>query len=177
MQLDVVPFRPETEAGLLAAWIAAHEWPYHGSPRPGQERVRGWIAEGRFHGPEARSFWLRAQGETAGFLALQELGDPTPVFDLRVGGPWRRRGVGRQALTWLAERVFRVEDRPRVEAHTRADNAPMRALLRRAGWVHEAYHRQAWPDEAGRLHDACTYALLRSDWEGRTRTPIPPLDA
>lgn len=176
MELEVVPCDPVREAAALTHWIAAHEWPYHGSRRPTPERVQGWIAEGRFDGPGARSFWLRIAGEPAGFLALQELEDPTPVFDLRIAAPWRRRGVGRAALVWLARRVFEVEDRPRVEAHTRADNAPMRALLRAAGWVHEAWHRQAWPDEAGRLHDACTYALLRDDWRQGTRTTVPALD-
>jgi RimJ/RimL family protein N-acetyltransferase len=174
--LSFVPFRPEREAEALVAWLSREEWPFHGSRRPEPARVRGWLEAGRFHGREARSFWLRAGEETAGLLALQDLLDPTPVFDLRVAAAWRRRGVGRRALAWLAERVFVAEDRARVEAHTRADNAPMRALLRAAGWVHEAHHRQAWPDEAGALHDAVTYALLRADWARGARTPVPPLE-
>lgn len=177
MELAVVPFLPGSEAEALVEWIAADHWPFHGSPRPGPERVRGWVAAGRFHGPEARSFWLRAPGgEPAGLVALQDLEDLTPVFDLRVATPWRRRGVGRRALAFVAEHALGALDRPRVEAHTRADNAPMRALLRAAGWVQEAHHRRAWPDEAGALHDAVTYALLREDHLRGTRTPVPPLE-
>jgi RimJ/RimL family protein N-acetyltransferase len=162
----------EADAQELARWLAADEWPFHGTRRPELEQARGWIDSGRFFGSESRSFWIGVGAERrAGLLALQELQDLTPVFDLRLRSPFRGRGLGGRVLGWLAGRVFTQEGKHRVEGHTRADNEAMRRLFRAAGWVQEAYHRQAWPAE-GRMHDAVTYALLKSDWEAGTRTPV-----
>lgn len=184
MQIEWRPFEPAQDADRLVQLLTGSEWPFHGSPRPTVEQVRGWLADGRFgNGPEARGFWGVARsapsaggGEPAAFLAVQELEDPTPIFDLRVAGPWRRRGVGRSALAFLARWLFDETDKLRVEGHTRADNASMRALFRAAGWVQEAHHRRCWPG-GGDWHDATTYALLKSDWLAGARTPVPPLDA
>lgn len=177
MKFDLVRFDPARHAALLTRFLCAHEWPFHGCLRPGPEVVARWLAEGRFDGDDARSAWVLAGEEPAGLIALQEIGDATPVFDLRVAAPWRRRGVGRRALAWAVEESFGPLDKRRLEAHTRADNGPMRGLLRaEPGWVQEAHHRQAWPDHQGGWVDAVTYALLRDDRARGARTPVPPLE-
>lgn len=184
MTINVVwqAFEPAGETELLADFLVANRWPYHGNPEPSRETVLEWIAEGSFgNSAETRRFWGRLKDGTAArprvaFLALRELEDPTPVFDLRVAEAWRSRGAGRSALAFLADWTFGEAEKLRIEAHTRADNAPMRALLRAAGWVQEAHHRQAWPDRQGGWHDAVTYALLRDDHVSGTRTPCPPLE-
>jgi RimJ/RimL family protein N-acetyltransferase len=177
VQIEWRPFEPAQDADRLVLLLTGSEWPFHGSRRPSAEKARGWVEAGRFgNGDEARGFWGLADGEPAAFLAVQELEDPTPIFDLRVAGPWRRRGVGRSALAFLPRWLFEQTDKLRVEGHTRADNGSMRALFRAAGWVQEAHHRRCWPDEAGGWHDATTYALLKADWLAGARTPVPPLD-
>ena len=60
----------------------------------------------------------------------------------------------------------------RIEAATRQDNAAMRAVLRRCGFVKEAHHRDAWPAPDGALRDTVIYALLRRDHESGTTTPV-----
>lgn len=173
IEVSFDPLR-DADADALAEWIAADVWPYHGTARPTAGQVRDWIAHGRFTGDESRSFWIRAPGEPrAGLIAIQELSDVTPIFDLRIRSAYRRRGLGREALDWLAGHVFSTTDRHRIEGHTRADNEPMRRLFGAMGWVLEAHYRQAWPAEGGGYHDAVSYALLRADWASGARTSVP----
>lgn len=173
MPLNFVPV-DRAHAQALVAWLAGDRWPYHGNARPSPEVVRRWIDGGRFWGDDVRSHWIEREGERIGLAVLEELDDPTPVFDLRIRSAARRQGVGRQTLVWLAEQAFDVHDKHRLEAHVRADNAAMRGLLEAVGWVQEAYYRQAWPDAAGAWHDATTYTLLREDHRSGGRTPLPP---
>ena len=171
------PFDPETESAELIAFLCGNTWPFHVNTSPDEPTVTKRIDSGDFGNNEsARGFWGRVEGDAAAFVALQELEDPTPVFDLRVAEAWRRRGVGRSALRFLSTWVFEDANKHRVEAHTRADNTAMRALLRSEGWVQEAHHRRAWPDADGAWHDATSYGLLRDDVRENRRTPRPPLD-
>ena len=166
-------FEPLAEdADGLATWLSTEEWPFHGNPQPTASEVAAMIEGGAFRSPDNAAFWIREGEERIGLLVIRELDDPTPIFDLRVRATARGRGVGRQALRWLAEHVFTATRRTRIEGYTRADNLAMRRLFRACGWVKEAHHRQAWPDAQGRQHDTVGYALLRSDWENDTSTPV-----
>lgn len=162
------------EAPALAAFLASEAWPFHGTLRPTAADVERWLAQGLFTGDGSRTFWISVEGAPrVDLLAIRELDDPTPIFDLRVLSGWRRRGLARRALAWLARHVFTETDKHRIEGHTRADNEAMRRTFRAAGWVLEGYHRRAWPAPGGGAwHDAVTYALLKDDWRDSTRTPV-----
>jgi hypothetical protein len=43
----------EDETAALAGFLSGDEWPFHGNSRPSRETVEGWLAAGRFTGPEA----------------------------------------------------------------------------------------------------------------------------
>lgn len=62
---------------------------------------------------------------------------------------------------------------PRRKAQTRIDNAAMRRVLERSGFVKEAHYRLGWPVEGRAASDSIGYALLRGDWESGTTTPVP----
>lgn len=176
-QVSWLAFDPGVESDTLVEFLCTNRWPFHVNPAPSEELVRAWIASGRFgNTPDVRGFWGRIGNDTVAFVALQDLEDPTPVFDLRIAEAWRRRGIGRFALRFIATWVFDDADKRRVEAHTRADNHSMRGLLRAEGWVQEAHHREAWPGAAGGWHDATTYCLLRRDYRDGVVTPRPALD-
>jgi RimJ/RimL family protein N-acetyltransferase len=172
-RLSLLPVRHPQEHGELVAWICASSWPFHLQVVPRPEQVATRVERGDFHGEEDRSFWLMLDGERAGLVCLHELGDLTPIFDLRLATAFRGRGLGGQALDLLARQVFEVEGKTRLEGHTRVDNVPMRRTFRKRGWVKESHHRRAWPGAAGVLHDAVTYALLREDWVSGEQTPVP----
>ena len=168
---QVVP----ADAPQLITWLCASRWPYHVDTQPTPDSVRRRIEGGAWWGDSSRAFWLEAPGvqDPVGLVALQELDDPTPIFDLRIAETERWRGWGGKALRWLARYTFTETDKLRLEAHTRADNLGMRRALTRADFVQEAHHRLAWPDAEGAWHDATTYAVLRGDWERGVKTPVP----
>lgn len=167
-----VPADPTAERAALVAFLTADEWPFHGRRRVTEAQAAEAIDEGHYGGEASRAFFIVRDGARVGLVTLRELDDPTPVFDLRVRAAARGQGLGRAAVRWLAEHVFTRTDKLRLEAHTRADNAAMRRVLRACGWVKEAHHREAWPDLDGRWHDAVCYCVLKRDWERGAATPV-----
>ncbi|MBB3113143.1 RimJ/RimL family protein N-acetyltransferase [Paenibacillus phyllosphaerae] len=175
MSLHLREFCPVTETEDLIAFLTGESWPFHGVAKLTEETVREQIANGRYHSDEGKkTFWAVDEGEQrVGLVRVFELGDPTPMFDLRIAERYRGRGYGLAALRLLVEYVFTTyEDKPRLEGHTRFDNHAMRKVLHHAGFVKEAVHRQAWPSADGQLHDSIGYAILREDWLHNTVTPI-----
>lgn len=187
MELRFVPIgESEAETAALAELLSGDEWPFHGNSRPSRETAEGWLAAGRFTGSRVRSFWMRAAGADAtsqacrnppevpvGIVTLRDLGDPTPVFDLRVRSAYRGRGYGSAAVRWLTGYLFtEFPEIRRIEGHTRRDNLAMQRVFERCGYVREAHHRQAWPGSDGSVHDSFGYAILRQDWLSGDITPI-----
>jgi RimJ/RimL family protein N-acetyltransferase len=187
VDLRFVPIgESEAEATALAEFLSGDEWPFHGTSRPSRETAEGWVAAGRFTGPGVRSFWIRAADAdatpparptpaevTVGIVTLRDLGDPTPVFDLRLRSAYRGRGFGTAALRWLTGYLFtEFPEIRRIEGHTRRDNLAMQHVLERCGYVREAHHRQAWPGSDGSVHDSFGYAILRQDWLSGDTTPV-----
>jgi RimJ/RimL family protein N-acetyltransferase len=159
------------DTGLLVAFLTGDTWPFHGSPVVTADRARQWIAAGRYHGDDNRAFWIIVDGENGGLIRLMDLGDSTPVFDLRLRARYRGQGVGGQALRWLTAYLFaELPAIRRVEGTTRQDNRAMRRAFQRAGYVKEAHYREAWPVDGGEVYDAVGYAILRRDWLSGTTT-------
>ena len=107
-----------------------------------------------------------------GLIRLLDLGDDTPLFDLRIRAASRGKGLGTSALRWLTGYLFNeFPSIRRIEGTTRQDNLAMRRTFRKCGYVKEAHYRQAWPSRDGTVYDAVGYAILRSDWQAGTVTP------
>jgi RimJ/RimL family protein N-acetyltransferase len=161
-----------SEADSLADFLARDTWPFHVSATVSREEVRAWVADGLFDGEETRTFWITVHGEAAGLIRLMDLGDGTPLFDLRIASGHRGRGLGPLALAWLTRYVFtEFPEVQRLEGTTRQDNAAMRGTFRKGGYVKEAHYRDGWPGAGGRRYDAVGYAILRRDWATGTVTP------
>ncbi|KOU65916.1 GCN5 family acetyltransferase [Streptomyces sp. XY413] len=156
----------------MVAFLTADTWPFHGTAVVDADQARQWVADGRFDGDDTRTFWIGDGDDTLGVVRLMDLGDGTPVFDLRIRTRYRGRGVGGHALTWLTAYLFAEFPRIlRIEGTTRQDNAAMRRTFRRCGYVKEAHYRDGWPGTDGTVHDAVGYAVLRRDWLTGTTTP------
>ncbi len=173
-----IAVRPYTSAedDRLVEWLVSDEWPYHGNPRPGRDLVRGWVREGLFSGEEARTFCIAEKEDrdgAVGLIRLFELGDATPMFDLRIRSTHRGRGLGTAAVRWVTAYVFAdLVGKRRIEATTRADNAPMRAVLGKCGYAKEAHYRRAWGSSDGTFQDGVAYGILREDWAAGKVTPV-----
>lgn len=171
MNLTFEPFTPG-QTGLLAEWLSQETWPYHTRERPTSEQVREQVEEGDYTGPENRTFWVVLDGEKVGLLRLEYLSEPSPTTDFRVREAYRGRGVGEQMVRWAAEYVFTTwPEKPRLEGQTRADNAAMRRVFERCGWVMEAHYRESWPSGGGYV-DSVGYAILNRNWASGEVTPV-----
>ena len=150
----------------VAGWISDDEWPFHFRPRPGFDDVLAQAERGFFDGPDVRSFWVvGAEDVRVGLVRVFDLGDPTPLFDLRVAAAHRGRGVGTAALRWATGHVFETcPDAHRFGGYTRADNHAMRRVFEKAGFTLEARHREAWRVESAEPVDSVGYAILRREW-------------
>ncbi|MFE7187443.1 GNAT family N-acetyltransferase [Streptomyces erythrochromogenes] len=174
MELTYRRFDPSdaSEAEALVAFLAADTWPFHGVAVVGADQARRWVADGRFDADDTRTFWISDGDDPLGLVRLMDLGDRTPVFDLRIRTRYRGRGVGGHALAWLTAYLFaEFPEIRRIEGTTRQDNAAMRRTFRRCGYVKEAHYRDGWPAADGSaVHDAVGYAILRRDWLAGTTT-------
>ena len=163
---DFVRWTP-ADADALVELLTAEDWPFHAGGRPSAEAVRERLAAGFYDGPDARTFWIVDGGERVGIVRLFDLGEDTPMFDLRLRAAYRGRGLGCAAVRWLTGHLFaELPHAHRVEATTRADNWAMRRVLDGCGYQQEAYYRQAWPLPDGTRQDSVGYAVLRPEWKG-----------
>lgn len=162
-------FDREVDADKLVALLTGSTWPFHGRTSMDEEGARKQVDGGGFTGDETRTFWI---GEDQGTVRLVDLGDPTAVVDLRIAAEHRGKGLGTEALRFATGAAFKeFPELRRVEGVTRIDNLAMRAVFTRCGYVKEGHHRSAWPTD-GVWHTAVTYAILRTDWESGTTTPV-----
>lgn len=158
----------------LVAFLTGNAFPFHLNGRPTAEEIERRIDEGAYRNEAQRSFWL-VDGEEGrvGFVRLEDLGDPVPLFDLRLGEAYRGRGFGTRALRAVTSHVFGTMPAVnRFEGQTREDNVGMRRVFLRCGWLMEGYYREAWPVEAGAPLASIAYGILRRDWERGETTPI-----
>ena len=155
------------DATLLGQFLAASDWPYHFEQSVDASWVRGRLESGHFFGQDARSFWIRADGDPPlGLGRVFDLTDVTPLFDLRIAASARGRGVGTLALRGLTLWLFsEYPETERLGGYTRHDNLAIRRVFEKCGFAQEAHHRRAWRVDGGEPLDAVGYAILRDEAE------------
>ena len=176
MTITFTPADPTgNDRAALIALLTQNAWPFHMRPHPTAHDVKDTIDAGAWNDEDNTTFWIdHAEHGRVGLVRLEDLTDPTPLFDLRVAERFRGRGLGVEILTALTRHVFEtMPDVDRFEGQTREDNSPMLRTFQRAGWVKEAHYRRGWPVEGGEPVASVAYAMLRQDWENGTTTPVP----
>jgi RimJ/RimL family protein N-acetyltransferase len=167
-ELVVEPIAWPADADLVATFLTAHEWPFHGDPLLSRETA----AQVPVATDDIASFWLRAGGRIVGLIRLFDLDDVddgSPMFDLRIATTQRGRGIGRFAVDWLTAHLFTTyPGLHRIEATTRSDNAAMRAVFARCGYRQEGTMLEAWKNADGSRSDTLMYAILRREFTART---------
>lgn len=158
----------------LMSFMTANEFPFHMRPRPSASQVASSIEDGSFDDEDTTTYWIEhSELGRIGTLALEDLTDTTPLFDLRLDSKFRGRGLGTGVLRAATDHVFKTMDVNRFEGQTREDNVAMRAVFLKSGWVKEAHYREGWPVDGGTPVASVAYAILRRDWENGTLTPVP----
>lgn len=162
----------DTGQAELVQFLTGNTFPFHVNDRPESASVHESIDAGAFDDEDHQSFWVdHADLGRIGFVRLEDLTDPTPLFDLRLAEQFRGRGLGVPVLRALTHMVFtRMDAVERFEGQTREDNIAMRKTFLRCGWLKEAHYREAWPTGDGGSVASVAYAILRRDWESGTTT-------
>lgn len=76
------------------------------------------------------------------------------------------QGLGKEAVAFLVDHLFRVYPHPAIYARTRPDNEASRGLLESLGFTQEArLRKEAYWD--GQYRDTIAYSLLRNEWRDR----------
>ncbi len=169
MSLSFPRALPE-ERDALAAFVAADTYPYNAVPAPTVASVAAQIDAGYYTG----TFWIvRDAGVRVGIVQYQDASATHAEVHIRLHTPHRGRGIGTWAVAWLTDHLFRTYPaKHRVEGWTRADNRAMRSVFARCGYVEEAYLRQDFAMDDGTFHDKVGCAVLRTDWQSGTTTPV-----
>jgi len=159
----------------LVAFLTGEEFPFHVRRTITRAEAEAAVDAGAYRDDEHDTFWLQHEDlGRIGTVRLEDLADPVPLFDLRIAGRFRGRGLGVPALRATTAHVFRtMPGVTRFEGQTREDNVAMRRVFVRAGWVKEAHYREAWPVEGAAPVASVAYGVLRRDWESGTSTPVP----
>ncbi len=132
-----------------------------------RERVE---RSGEFDGTELL-LGIHVDGRLAGEVQARQprMGLPPGVYEIGIDlydSADRGKGIGTTAMTMLLERLFERERAHRVQATTDVDNAGMRALSERCGFVFEGVLRNFMPSTDG-PKDYAMYGITKDDWEAR----------
>lgn len=172
-------YDPERDEEVLVDLLTTESWPQRLKPSMTEADARDEIDRGAYSDEAVLTFLIEADGEVVGLVRAEGLGDDRedPQLDFRVRERVRGQGVGLAALRHITDAVFTEYPATfRIEGQTREDNIAMRKVFVRGGYVKEAVYRQAWPVGAPgasrRMLDGIGYAILRSDWESGTITPV-----
>ncbi len=163
---------------ILTDILVNNPWEFHSGKGWTREMVEKEIKSGYFSSVDKKTFFLREEKETIGFIRIFDLGDDilddeTPLFDIRIKREFRGKGFGKQAVDLAIEFVFNTyPNKNRFEATTRHDNIAMRKVLEKCGFVKEAHYRQSWPDKNNVKVDTVGYGILRTDWQNKSRTDV-----
>jgi RimJ/RimL family protein N-acetyltransferase len=168
-------FRPERDREAVIDLLTTERWPHRVQETIGEADVLAELERGEFGGKDDLTLMIELDGEVVGLVRAENLADDRrdPELDFRLRERVRGRGIGPAALSRITEEVFtRYPGKDRIEGQTREDNVAMRKVFVRGGYVQEAVYRRAWPAAGGEMKDGIGYAILRSDWESGTTTPL-----
>ena len=175
MSIVLEPIDPRgSDRDRLIEFFSENVFPFHansGSRTP--EQAAAFVDSAGFVGDGGAAFWVvDPECGRVGVVRFDDLGDDTPMFDLRLDERHRGRGLGVPTLRAVTDHLFTTTSANRFEGQTREDNIAMRKVFLRCGWIKEAHYREAWPVEGGAPLAAVGYGILRRDWETGTTTPF-----
>ncbi|GAB4512428.1 MAG: hypothetical protein Tsb0019_09020 [Roseibium sp.] len=174
--VDLRAADPEKELSALVAFLCGHSWRFHGTPDLSEDEAKDLLLA---DAAATLTFWIEADGERAGLLRvldLDDIGDGSPVFDLRVAEDRRSRGIGTEAVRQMCRMLFaRFPDLHRIEATTRHDNHGMQKILVKNGFLLEGRLRKSWKTTSRSWCDTMIFGLLRDDFVRSERNQFSSL--
>ncbi|WP_028279712.1 GNAT family N-acetyltransferase [Arthrobacter sp. H5] len=170
MAVSFTRVTPADAEGIID-FLSSNAFPFHVKATQTAEEAASSVRAGRFWNPESQGYWIDDDGARLGMVVLEDLEDPTPMFDLRLAEACRGQGKGADVLRALCGLVFTsLPEALRFEGQTREDNIAMRKTFIRCGFLKEAHYRLGWPTADGGHVASVAYAMLRQDWSSGTVT-------
>ena len=112
---------------------------------------------------------IEADGDLVGQIQAYRAQLPRGVFGIGIelfDQNHRGKGYGTEAVAMLVRHLFDREEARRVEGGTTPENAAMRRVFERMGFVEEGVQRQFLPAADGGGVDCVMYGMTRNDYEG-----------
>jgi RimJ/RimL family protein N-acetyltransferase len=180
-----VPEAIETARLELRATRAGHAQVVHAAAQESLEQLRHWMpwarsglseeaaathcreSELKWHAREILDFCFfeRIGGEFVGKGGLHTIEWDVPKFEIGywVRTPRASRGYATEACIGMAAFARAILGARRIEITADARNAASRRVAEKAGFTLEGVMRNRRRDAAGRLADACMYAMVFPD--------------
>jgi RimJ/RimL family protein N-acetyltransferase len=168
-------YDPQRDRDALIDLFTTERWEFRVKPDITEAEIVEELDRGDYGGASDLTLMIELDGEVVGLVRAEDLGDDRtdPQLDFRLRERVRGRGIGGVALARITDEVFnRYPNKRRIEGQTREDNAAMRRVFVRGGYVQEAVYRRAWPKQDAEPADGIGYAMLRGDWESGETTPV-----
>lgn len=158
----------------LIAFMTSETWTFHATTHSEPDRIRKAYDNNYYTNEGCKTFWVTSEEHgKIGLLRVYDLDDGAPLFDIRISGKHRGKGLGSQSINWLVDHVFKnYGDTNRIEGNTREDNYAMRCVFSKCGFVKESHYRKAWECRNGEVYDAIGYGITREDWKAKVVTPV-----
>lgn len=90
----------------LLDFLTSNAFPYHVKTSMSRQEALDSVDGDRWDSDDTRTFWALEKGVKVGMVSLEDLSDPTPMFDLRLSTAERGRGLGASVLRAVTELVF-----------------------------------------------------------------------
>lgn len=91
----------------LREFLTTNAFPFHATAHPTPDEVDRAIDTGAYGDAATAAFWVaHVDHGVVGVLRMQDLTDPTPMFDLRLAERWRGRDTRRTSV-WRCDPVPR----------------------------------------------------------------------
>ena len=171
-RVTLCPVGPEHIAGLIELVSDPEVHRLTGSHGEFDEaRLRQWYATRGDHA-DRLDLAIMADGEFVGEIVLNELDAGNLSCNLRIAliGPRAfGKGYGTEAIELLLDHAFGTTPLHRIRLGVYAFNDRARHVYKKVGFVEEGVERDAllWD---GEWHDAVLMAVLRPDWQARSRS-------
>ncbi|UOE93241.1 GNAT family protein [Alkalihalobacillus sp. LMS39] len=161
------------ELDELVAFYTTNSWAFHAFPTVSKAEIINYY-HSRWYEEDKETYWIKENKKNIGLLIISDISDTIPLlFDVRLTNNGRGKGYGEQAVKWAVNHVFtRSNEKIRIEGYTRHDNYAMRKVFSKCNFQKEGYLRKAWENADGSVEDSLVYAIIRTDWERGTKTPI-----
>ncbi|MFJ7890449.1 GNAT family N-acetyltransferase [Lysinibacillus xylanilyticus] len=156
----------------LKTLMTNNTWDYHLNKIVEEETIQQKYDNG-YYQDDRETYWIIDDNKMkVGIVLIEDINDSILSLDIRIDKQYRGNGYGVNTLLWLQDYLFGEKGKIRIEGYTRVDNIGMRKCFSKAGFVKEAYLRDAWENIDGSATDSILYSSIKSDWKNGKITPI-----